>query len=354
MDYRENHLQATETAERALALMARHGIAPHPLNFEIWFNYAAGHNPDLCRSVDALLAGGEGFGSEHAEELHTRFFSDQTEAAHLGETAGLLDSQLRQLMTALGEAGGNTTAFGSALRDFTGALQSGEETELHAALSQVVGATAEMSERNSALERQLADSSGEVRQLRDDLDSMRRQALTDGLTGIANRKMFDQELERLAAASRAEGTALSLLMLDIDHFKRFNDSFGHQVGDQVLKLLAATVKESVKGRDTPARYGGEEFSVLLPDTDLREAMILAEQIRAAIGGKKVINKQTHQDLGKITVSIGAGQYASGEAPEALIQRADEALYFAKETGRNRVASEADLLQRGLSASAETG
>jgi diguanylate cyclase len=354
VDYRENHLQATETAEQALALMVRHGIAPHPLNFEIWFNYVAGHNPDLCRSVDALLAGEEGFGNERAEELHTRFFSDKTESAHLAETAGLLDSQLRHLMAVLSETGGNTKTFGSALQDFTGALHSGDESELRAALSRIATATAEMSQRNSALERQLADSSGEVRQLRDDLDSMRRQAFTDGLTGIANRKMFDQELDRLTAASQADARSLSLLMLDIDHFKRFNDTYGHQVGDQVLKLLAATVKECVKGRDIPARYGGEEFSVILPDTSLGEATILAEQIRTAIGGKKVINKQTHQDLGKITVSIGAGQYVAGETMDALIQRADDALYFAKQTGRNRVASETNVRQRELSASAETG
>jgi diguanylate cyclase len=205
-----------------------------------------------------------------------------------------------------------------------------------------------------SLEGRLDHSLGEIRRLKDDLDAMREEAFTDALTRIPNRKKFDLELVRLIDKAEAEASELSLLMLDIDHFKRFNDTFGHPIGDQVLRLLAATLKESVKGRDIPARYGGEEFAVILPDTGLVDALVVAENIRRAIGSKKVVNKQTGEDLGKITVSIGAGRLVTGEPPETLVGRADEALYAAKRGGRNRVASEYDVGQTSLSIAAETG
>jgi diguanylate cyclase len=352
--YAENHIQAADTAQQAMSLMQAHGIPPHPQNFEIWFNYVSGRNPDLQKTIDDLIDSGDGFTGQHTDELYAQFFSIMAEGIQVSEAATLLDDQLQRLMVALNEADGNTQNFGTALAEFTGALQSGGEGDLRVALAQVANATAEMRSRNSTLENQLEDSVGEIRQLRDDLDTMRHEAFTDALTGIANRKMFDHELMRLATDSQEPPSDLCLLMLDIDHFKQFNDNFGHQVGDQVLKLLAATVKECVKGRDIPARYGGEEFSVILPETDLQSAVTLAEQIRQAIGSKKVVNKQTNQDLGRITVSIGAGHYVAGEPLRELIRRADEAMYLAKNSGRNRVASETSINHTGLSDIAETG
>lgn len=346
--------QTADFANRAIDMMRQYGVAPHPRNFEIWYAYAAGGMPQLNCVIDALVSQGTALDEPQTETLHKRFFSDEAENIQVSEATAKLEEELGRIIDALGQADGTTREFGLALATFTGALQGGGERELKAALGQIVGATTEMRRRNTALETQLDQSAGEIHQLRGDLDLMRQQAFTDALTQIANRKMFDQELERLALETKQNGTGLCLLMLDIDHFKHFNDSYGHQIGDQVLKLLAATLKECVKGRDLPARYGGEEFSIILPDTHLENAIILAEQVRQAIGGKRVINKQTHQDLGRITVSIGASQLTGDEALGSLIGRADEALYLAKAAGRNRVASQADLANEALSEIAKTG
>jgi diguanylate cyclase len=204
-----------------------------------------------------------------------------------------------------------------------------------------------MEAHNQALENQLRSTSSEISQLREEVETTRREASTDGLTGIANRKMFDSRVLDAVAEATETGTPMALMMLDIDHFKKFNDAHGHQIGDQVLILLARTLEESTKGKDTAARYGGEEFAVILPETGLTQAITLADKIRQRLASKKIVNRKTGDFLGTITLSIGVAQFKSGESVATLVARADAAMYEAKNTGRNRVTSEQDLRQSHL-------
>ncbi|HWD28480.1 MAG TPA: GGDEF domain-containing protein, partial [Rhizomicrobium sp.] len=160
-------------------------------------------------------------------------------------------------------------------------------------------------------------------------------------TGIANRKAFDTELTAAIVEARASSQPLALFMCDIDLFKSFNDTWGHQTGDHVLRLVANCLSENTKGRDTAARYGGEEFAVIVRQADLGAAMRLAEQIRANVQSKKLVKKSTGDILGSITVSIGVAQLAPGEDSVTLIQRADMCLYSAKRSGRNCVIAQND-------------
>jgi diguanylate cyclase len=138
------------------------------------------------------------------------------------------------------------------------------------------------------------------------------------------------------------GEPLSLVITDIDHFKHFNDTYGHQMGDQVLRLVGRTLTDSVKGRDTPARYGGEEFALILPQTRLADALVLAEQIRRTIMRRHIVRRDTGDDFGTITLSMGVAAYHPTEHLMDTIRRADAALYQAKRSGRNRVVSEEAL------------
>jgi diguanylate cyclase len=199
-----------------------------------------------------------------------------------------------------------------------------------------------MAQRNYNLESRLGRVATEVTELRENLQAVQREALTDALTGIPNRKFFDSRLQEAAREALNEGEAVSLVLCDIDHFKHFNDSYGHQIGDQVLRLVARTLSDSVKGRDTPARFGGEEFAIILPRTNLQQAAIVADQIRNGVMRRRFVGKDTRGDYGGVTLSFGVAQYRANEDLADLVGRADAALYHAKREGRNRVSTELNV------------
>ena len=196
---------------------------------------------------------------------------------------------------------------------------------------------------NESLQR----SSEQVNELKGKLDDVRKESLTDPLTGAANRKAFDNALSEALSAAQESSEPVSLLMCDIDHFKKFNDSWGHQTGDQVLRLVASCLSDNVKGKDTAARYGGEEFVVILRNTPLAGAVRVADQIRTTVESKKLIKKSTGDILGTITISIGVSQFMNGESADALIRRADACLYGAKHAGRNLVVGQDDSRMAAL-------
>jgi diguanylate cyclase (GGDEF)-like protein/PAS domain S-box-containing protein len=167
-------------------------------------------------------------------------------------------------------------------------------------------------------------------------------AMTDGLTGLANRRAFDEALSREWKRTLRRGSAISLLLLDLDHFKQFNDSYGHQVGDDCLRTVAATLRATVRESDVAARYGGEELVVILPDTDSAAAAELAERFRAAVEALGLTHRANPEGGGFVTVSIGVATALSRDGgtiamPEGLLLSADLALYKAKHEGRNRAA-----------------
>ncbi len=303
-----NHLIDNERAQAfardALAWMAARHIPPSPQNFELVYAYVGLENSDLKRTMDGLVANGCKFDASVMSILHARYFQTGKESE------------------AMAELGAN-------------------EGKIKALIDHVIHSTRAMEARSKTLEVQLQTSSTEVTVLRERLESARRESLTDPLTGISNRKAFDTELAESIERAVESGEPLSLLMCDIDHFKIFNDTWGHQTGDQVLRLVANCISENVKGRDTAARFGGEEFVVILPQTSLADAMSLAEQIRMKVESKKLVKKSTGDILGAITISIGVAQYNPSENAAEFVRRADACMYAAKHGGRNRVASKAD-------------
>jgi diguanylate cyclase len=204
--------------------------------------------------------------------------------------------------------------------------------------------TRRMQDTNRKLESKLESSRDDIAALQRDLDEVRRESMLDPLTKIFNRKCFDEGLAHAMAEARRNGEPLSLMLVDIDHFKRFNDTYGHQTGDQVLRLVAMTLKSNIKGKDLAARYGGEEFVAILPSTDLDGAMIVADNIRKAIQAKELLKRSTNEKLGRITASFGVAAFAPDDTASSLIERADRCLYAAKHAGRNRVVAETDLVE----------
>jgi diguanylate cyclase len=329
-------------AKTAFALMNECAVTPTPDNFELFYQYASGTDPNVAHIMGEMISKRKPFSQEVLDDLRRQCLPS-AKARHAIETMGDgMSNVLDAVLDKIGAAGRDALAYGQTLSAASGEFASDQSPDaMRKAIDSLRAATRAMESRTRSLEDELQRSSREVSDLKTKLDSVRKESLTDPLTAVANRKAFDIELAAATVQAVETGEPVSLLMCDIDHFKLFNDTWGHQTGDQVLRLVANCLSENVKGRDTAARYGGEEFAVILRNTELSHAIRLADQIRSGVEGKKLVKKSTGDILGRMTISIGVAQYGLREAPGDFVQRADACLYAAKHNGRNLVIGEDD-------------
>ncbi len=329
--------QSYPLAKYALELMERAKVWPTPLNFELWLHVAGDSQGDLAAEIDRLLAAGSSITEEVSEELATRYLPKQRLNEEIRDTGDQLSRELSSVSDAIRMAKQNHEVFGRTLAtagaDIDAALS--DPDAIRATVGRLANATRTVHEQNTALERRLADSTAEVGRLKEHLEQVRRDATTDSLTNLANRKAFDDELEKALAEADAGGEALALAVLDIDHFKHFNDSWGHQTGDQVIRFVASVIGRAAAPPSFAARYGGEEFAIIFPGEHAKLAPRVLEEIRGEIASRALKRRSTNDDLGQITISGGYALRVPGETAEFLMERADAALYTSKRLGRNR-------------------
>ena len=325
-------------ARTALDLMSECGVAPTPENFELFYLHAGGGNAAVSQIIAKTLAEKKPFAPELLQDLRARVHSDVPAMEQVGDN---MNSVITGVLSRLSDAGRDAGEYSSALSAASGALGSDRSpADMRQLMSTLLTATRQMEKRTKSLEQELHKSSTKVHELRSTLDNVRKETLIDPLTRIGNRKAFDAALA--AAVKHAEsGEPVSLLICDIDHFKKFNDTWGHQTGDQVLRVVAGCLSENIKGRDTAARYGGEEFGLVLRGATLEGAILVAEQIRQSVEGHRLVKKSTGEVLGTMTISIGVAQFGDHEKAELVVRRADACLYGAKHNGRNLVIAEND-------------
>ena len=313
-----------------------------PRNYEIWYVYATGYNPSLNQTINETLARNGTLTDEDLEKVYADFISPTRITDKIDNVGSRVVDEINQVMAMMDAAVGTASNYTESLNNVTSKLGTAKDREgLRAIVESLVQTANEMRQDNNTLEERLNASKMEINQLQVNLETVRNESLTDPLTGLANRKQFDDKLTQAMADAAERSEPLSLIMTDIDHFKTFNDTWGHLTGDQVLRLVAMSVKQNVKGQDIAARYGGEEFAVILPNTVLRSGLTVADHIRRAVMSKELMKRSTGQNLGRVTISLGVATARKGDTIQSLITRADACLYAAKRNGRNRVICETD-------------
>ena len=326
--------KAHSLAKQAIRLMEEHRVPPNPENYSIWFRYASRAVGQLNRVIDVLISNKQTFDEATNGDLVRLFL--------LSDAQKVPDTVLSVLDEARGLLSRAIADQRSHVERLEGVSGDPEQSDPKLLLDTLVGELLKATSRASSLERSLGQTCGELEQIKIKLAQADQQARIDPLTGLANRRGLEEGLRSAQLTAMSEGQPLSIVMIDVDHFKRFNDAYGHQTGDQVLKLTATVFKGQLRDIDLSGRYGGEEMMGVLTGADLDMARGIAERIRIKVAARKLSRRSTGEDLGRITVSIGVAEFRPGEAMSALVERADRALYAAKSDGRNRTATELDV------------
>jgi diguanylate cyclase len=332
---------ATSLAEKTMHAMAAQRVPPTPNNFQVWFKYSLGTPPDLKRTIDILIGNKRKFDTATNQGLFATYIGSQgADEAAAHSVSQQLHSVMASAKQFLTTAIADNRSQMQAINDVADRSEAGADPKL--LIESLMTELAKAATRATKLEASFIEKTRELDTIRDSLNKSEERAKTDTLTGLPNRRALDEFFRVAQIAAMEQDNPLSVLLIDIDHFKTFNDNFGHGVGDQVLKLMAKVLRERVREIDLPARYGGEELIAVLPGADLATCEAVAERIRRSISECTITRRSTGEVLPGITVSIGVGQFQPGESMADLIDRCDRALYRAKHTGRNRVVSESEL------------
>jgi diguanylate cyclase len=329
-------------AEAALAQITGRSQAADPRSYALWYQFAAGDSGLLCAAVNSRLDRSGTLSSKDIDELYHAHIAPTDASVKVDKLGTRIADEIGQVMAMIAAAEGSTSSYSTGLRNVSRQLGSVRDREgARTVIESLLLAGKQMQATNARLQEQLQATWEEVGQLRRELDVVRTEGVTDTLTSLGNRKFFDAALERAVAECRAGNEPLSLLLADIDHFKTINDTFGHVVGDRVLRFVANTLEDFITGKDIAARYGGEEFAVIMPRTALRVAVEIAGELRLAVTKAELVRRSTGEKQNRLAISIGVAAMHARTSPQALIEAAEICRYAAKRSGGNCVVGERD-------------
>ncbi len=334
--YTETKERSAELLRQVVAFMGRHAAAFNPVTFAVWYEHSAGGNLQLSAAVDARMAKSLPIDDAAIAELYESHVATADSKA-FERIGGEMQQLMQSIAQSASQAGSQAGEFGEQLTGLTDALESQDSDQMTSRLNEVLAGAVEMRASTDVLQRKVAEGQSEIERLRSALERARGEALLDPLTGVLNRKGFDQKLhELLSQPSGADGSHC-LVMLDIDHFKKVNDTHGHLVGDRVIQALGEVMRSSVTNPlHAVARYGGEEFAILAPNTTLEQSIQVAETIRRRTKAMKFRHRNANDLQLNVSVSVGIALMKPGDDASSLISRSDSALYRSKAEGRDRL------------------
>ncbi|MGQ9686487.1 MAG: diguanylate cyclase [Thiobacillaceae bacterium] len=324
--------QALALAQETLNLLTKTHIPPIPPHYAVGYAFYDGTVREIHDVIEERLRQAQALDEDLLRALYERYIlPDGYERFRSVRTD--LERLLKTILRTLRATDDGNREFMRVLDANIQALDTAQDaTSLQAIATALLQAAHRAQARNQALASELKHAREELKHAHSELERHRRAALIDPLTGLYNRRGLDDLLADLWSTN----SPITMLVVDIDHFKKINDTHGHQVGDVVIRQVAEVLRKSIRGEDYAARYGGEEFVVLLPDTDLAGGQQVAEHIRQKISKLRLVRRHDNTVIDAFTVSIGVASRQPGDSPESLFKRADEALYLSKSGGRNRV------------------
>jgi len=343
MAYLEERNRAGEYLRLALTYIAKYNLPANPVNYTVWYEYVAGKNMKLKKAIDASLDAAKPISAGNVEILYQKYVADGDRIV-ISRLLTKIALMLKDITGHVLETEGDLAGHGKNLGELADQISKAHDyNEIKDVVDQMIVETKELVDSGKRLQKRMKISSEDLKQLQQDLEKSQQEAQTDVLTSLLNKRGFEKrfELERIRA--KQNEIPFSLIMVDIDHFKKVNDSFGHLVGDSLLKSIANLLKSHLRKNDIASRYGGEEFLILLPETGIQGAKAAAQKIRDTLATKEWKLKETGKPMGKITVSMGIALYKLNEPEEALIKRVDDALYLAKNRGRDQIVTQDELI-----------
>lgn len=336
VEYKESLQKSSELNRMIMHALSKLQIPANPITFALWYEFFLNRSEGLKKEIEEIINSDKPYTPDLGKRLFLRYIVT-SDIQKLEEIEQSIFSMLNDVIKIVSTAGVDVSKFGAILSETTQCLTSIDDArEVRKVVEGIVTETQTMLQVNRQYEGKLKHTTEEIELLRKELSKVRQEASQDTLTGLANRKTFDETLADSITRLSRDLENVCLLMIDIDHFKNINDIHGHIIGDQVIRFVANTLKESVKGRDLIARYGGEEFAIILKNTPLGGAITLAEQIRHMVESSQLKQRGTGEPVNSVTISIGVESARSSDSAESLIVRADKALYHSKRTGRNKV------------------
>jgi len=335
VEYSESLEEATQIARAALPLANQFSLPANPVNYAVLYEYVAGQNPQLSEALDQLRENAKELTDAQLNALYRNFISDIDEQA-LKDARQALSCIVDSTQGSLDKVDRETQTYQESLGTVAKQLTDAEPSGTGDIVTRLIDETMRMQAASRSLQEELEKTNEDLQSLRTEFRRVRQESMVDPLTGIQNRRAFDTSLAAAREHAKTSNEALCLLLVDIDHFKKVNDIYGHVVGDAVLKQVVNAINDVVRGGDVLARYGGEEFVLLLPNTPMEGAERVADNICNQVRNQKMDNGHVGKNVGRVTVSVGVALFSSNETIEQFVVRADTALYRAKESGRNRI------------------
>ena len=334
---RKAYKRVYKIAEKAMELIDRYDTPPYPGTYALWYAYAAKSNEALTQRVDEMLQREAPLSPYEIEEVHQELMPDDKSQNARDAINQKFEHELTSVLQLIDSGMDSSDKFEETLTQIgNGMPEQASADRMDAILTRLIDENRRMAEHSRELNQGLRESRKQIQKLNQELEDVRSQCMRDPLTKISNRRAFDSRLAKETASVDSTGEDLCLAIADIDHFKQVNDTYGHRIGDEVLKLFASLIGDNIKGQDMVARYGGEEFAIILPRTDLSAAYKLIDHVREQFSRLELVLKPSNRILGSISASFGIALYDPGMGAAGLIEQADKLLYRAKHKGRNRV------------------